>query len=52
VIKTIATNIMNGEGNSAFSSSGNANKGNGYNPNSINYIPYGQSLTHFFSGIG
>ncbi|ORX48979.1 hypothetical protein BCR36DRAFT_354132 [Piromyces finnis] len=51
VVKTIATSIMNGEGNSSLSLS-NANKGNGYNPNSINYIPYGQSLTHFFSGIG
>jgi len=51
LIKTIATGILNGEGNSGYSSM-NSNKSTGYNPYSINYIPYGQSLSHFFSGIG
>ncbi|ORY23847.1 hypothetical protein LY90DRAFT_675392 [Neocallimastix californiae] len=49
LVKTIASDILNGNGNS---SPMNSNKTNGYNPNSINYIPYGQTLSHFFSGIG
>jgi len=53
LIKTIATEILNGDGNSGYYSAMNTNRNNnGYNPNSINYIPYGQTLSHFFSGIG
>ena len=51
LIKTIATGMLNGDGNSGNSSTGTS-KSNGYNPYNANYIPYGQSLSHFFSGIG
>ncbi|ORX86759.1 hypothetical protein BCR32DRAFT_264785 [Anaeromyces robustus] len=53
LVKTIATRIINGESNSNYTSTvNNNNKSNGYNQNSINYIPYNQTFSSFFSGIG